>query len=194
MDIVKVGGSVCRPEWQDALVDWLEARMALAPLVVVCGGGAQADLVRSEQHRLGFDHLTAHRQALLAMEQQAWWLHGVWARRHGRRCAVSADGEPGTLWTPRDLIEDPGDIEVSWSVTSDSLAAWLAGRRPTETLWLLKAVDVIAATGTPADWVTAGWVDPSFPTYLGRAGCAVRLLGPPAWAQGLDKAASCAQS
>jgi len=181
MDIVKVGGSLCRPEWQDALVDWLERLCCATPLLVVSGGGAHAELVRSEQRRLGFDPLTAHRQALLAMEQQAWWLQQVWAARHGRRCAVDASAAPGTLWTPRTLIEDPGEVEVSWAVTSDSLAAWLAGQCQAGGLWLLKSIDGGEADGTPADWAARGWVDPRFPDYARQAGCPIRLLGRAAW-------------
>lgn len=181
MNIVKVGGSLCRPEWQDALVDWLERLACSAPVLVVTGGGAHADLVRSEQRRLHFDDLTAHRQALLAMEQQAWWLQGVWVQRHGRHCPVDASGAPGTLWTPRDLLDPPGDVEVSWSVTSDSLAVWLAARCSARMLWLLKSIDGGEASGTPADWAAQGWVDARFPDYARRAACPIRLLGRSAW-------------
>lgn len=181
MDIVKVGGSLCRPEWQHALVDWLERRAVAHPLVVVSGGGAHADLVRSEQRRLGFDELTAHRQALLAMEQQAWWLHGAWAARHRRFVPVSAGGEPGSLWTPRELLADPADLEVGWEVTSDSLAAWLAARLQPRCLWLLKSIDGGEAGGGPPEWADREWVDPRFPHYAQVAGCPVRLLGRAAW-------------
>lgn len=181
MDLVKVGGSLCRREWQDALVDWLEQRARQGPLLVVSGGGAHADTVRAEQQRLGSDALTAHRQALLAMEQQAWWLHATWARRHGRQCPVDASARAGTLWTPRALIEDPGEVEVSWAVTSDSLAAWLASRCTVGTLWLLKSIDQAEAAGGPAEWAAQGWVDERFPDYAGRAACTIRLLGRAGW-------------
>lgn len=181
MDIVKVGGSLSRIECQIPLVDWLEQRACAGPLVVVSGGGAHADLVRSEQRRLDFDALTAHRQALLAMEQQAWWLQSVWAARHHRHCPVDASASPGSLWTPRALIEDPADVEVSWQVTSDSLAAWLAARTGAHTLWLLKSIEGGEAAGTPEDWAAQGWVDPRFPDYARRTSAAVRLLGRSAW-------------
>ena len=182
MEIVKCGGSLCRPEWQDALLDWLEARARAGPVMVVCGGGAHADLVRSEQQRMGFDDLTAHRQALLAMEQMAWWLHGAWRTRHGRVCPVRSEPGADVLWVPRDLIADPAGLEVSWSLTSDSLAAWLAARQPTRHLWLLKSLDCGIAPGGPVDWAHQGWVDPCFPGYAGRADCAISLLGRSAWA------------
>jgi len=181
MEIVKFGGSLCRPEWQAPLLDWLEARARAGAVVVVCGGGAHAELVRSEQQRLGFDDLTAHRQALLAMEQLAWWLHGAWLARHGRRCPVSTEVRAGVLWVPRSLVEDPAGLEVSWSLTSDSLAAWLAAQQPTGHLWLLKSLDCAVAPGGPIDWARQGWVDPCFPDYAGRAACGITLLGRAGW-------------
>jgi aspartokinase-like uncharacterized kinase len=182
MELVKVGGSLCRPEWQPPLLDWLEARARAGPVLVVCGGGAFADAVRSEQRRVGYGALTAHRQALLAMEQTAWWLHAAWHERHGRCCPVVSDGRPGSLWTPRDLIQDSGELAASWEVTSDTLAAWLAQRCAATHLHLLKSLAIGYAQGTTQDWAQRGWVDASFPDYARRAGCKVDLLGRAAWA------------
>ena len=182
LEVVKLGGGVCRPEWVPALLDWLEACARAGPLLVVCGGGAHADTVRSEQQRLAYDDLTAHRQALLAMEQTAWWLHAAWRARHGRHCPVNTSAQAGTLWTPRDLLEDEAALPASWAITSDSLAAWLAGRQRAGVLTLLKAVDAGEQVGTAALWARQGWVDPAFPHYAEAAACRVRLLGQRAWA------------
>ena len=73
--VVKLGGSVVRsPE----LLAWLDAiANAQVPIVVVPGGGALADEVRACQSRLGFGDASAHRMALLAMDQLAWAIAGL---------------------------------------------------------------------------------------------------------------------
>ena len=66
--IVKIGGSLAAGP--AALGRWLLALEAgRRRVVVVPGGGPFADTVRSAQAELGFDDSTAHRMALLAMEQ-----------------------------------------------------------------------------------------------------------------------------
>ena len=73
--VVKLGGSVVRSgelaAWLDAIAD------ARVPIVVVPGGGALADEVRACQSRLGFGDASAHRMALLAMDQLAWAVAGL---------------------------------------------------------------------------------------------------------------------
>src|SRR5262245_66659128 len=67
--VVKLGGSVIR---SGELAAWLDAiASAPHPVVVVPGGGALADEVRSCQAALGFGDRAAHRMALLAMDRLA---------------------------------------------------------------------------------------------------------------------------
>jgi len=73
--VVKLGGSVVR---SGRLTPWLDAMTAAEqPIVVVPGGGALADEVRSCQRQLGFGDPAAHRMALLAMDQLAWAVAGM---------------------------------------------------------------------------------------------------------------------
>ncbi len=70
LTVVKLGGSVVRDA---ALEPWLEViGDARQPIVIVPGGGTLADEVRACQRQLGFADATAHRMALLAMDQLAW--------------------------------------------------------------------------------------------------------------------------
>jgi aspartokinase-like uncharacterized kinase len=108
--VVKVGGSLCAdPARLRALLAAL-AEGAFGPCLVVPGGGADADAVRLDQARLGFDDAEAHRRALDAMSRMAGYFQqieprllpsplceGGWASRQrgsGEASDVSATGAP----------------------------------------------------------------------------------------------------
>jgi dihydroneopterin aldolase len=69
------------------------------------------------------------------------------------------------------------DVPESWDVTSDSLAAWLAGTLGAARLLLVKSRDVEPPV-TARDLADAGVVDPLFPLYAQRSGAAVHVAGP----------------
>src|SRR5579875_2749273 len=138
--VVKLGGSQAgRPH----VGGWLEALAACAGhVVLVPGGGPFADVVRTLQPKIGFDDIAAHHMALLAMEQFGRALASL---RSGFELAVSmaaiADAlERGCVpvWAPLMMAARAADIPASWDVTSDSLAAWLAGRLGVKRLVLVK--------------------------------------------------------
>src|SRR5215470_10293007 len=67
LTIVKLGGSFA---FSVHLRDWIAAIANCGGrAVIVPGGGPFADTVRVAQAQMGFDDVTAHRMALLAMEQ-----------------------------------------------------------------------------------------------------------------------------
>ena len=128
--VVKLGGSVVRSA---ELTPWLDTIAAAPrPIVAVPGGGALADEVRVCQSQLGFGDASAHRMALLAMDQLAWAVAGlrqgfaVGATEEELRAALGQGSV--AVWAPYALIAERTDIEESWRLTSDSLALWLAGR------------------------------------------------------------------
>ena len=145
MWIVKLGGSLSRdarlPRWLKML-----AELGGGRVVVVPGGAAFADAVRDAQGHWGFDDLTAHNMAVLAMAQTAHLLHAL-----EPRLALAADEDAirraqhagqAVLWMPLTLLRDAPDIITSWEVTSDSLALWLARRLNAERLVVVKACEV----------------------------------------------------
>jgi aspartokinase-like uncharacterized kinase len=178
--VVKLGGSAATRPVFDA---WLAAlSRARQPLVVVPGGGPFADQVRSLQVELGFSDRTAHRMALLAMEQYGLAI----AERGGRRFeAVSGvrDFEwllsSGRLpvWLPSALALAVPSIPQDWTVTSDSLAVWLAAQLGAYSVLLIKQTDDFTARDTPATLSARGIVDPGVPAML-RSGVELRLAGP----------------
>lgn len=163
--VVKLGGSLNgAPE----LPDWLRTCAALGgQVVVVPGGGPYADAVRHAQAVWGFGDDAAHDLALGAMEQFG---RQLCAMRPGLVPAAS----PGTVrmvlaagktpvWMPRSMALAASEIAQSWSVTSDSLAAWLALRMRAQGLVLVKSAQVVTR-----DWnvlARAGVVDSAFPGF-----------------------------
>ncbi len=145
MWIVKLGGSLSRdarlPRWLQML-----AELGGGRVVVVPGGAAFADAVRAAQGHWGFDDLTAHNMAVLAMAQTAHMLHALEPRlvlvtdEDAIRRAQHAG--QAVLWMPLSLLRDAPDIITTWEVTSDSLALWLARRLNAERLVVVKACEV----------------------------------------------------
>lgn len=179
MWVVKLGGSLAGSA---ALRDWIDAIKdpAAAAVVVVPGGGPWADAVRDTQLQMGFSDRCAHGMALKAMEQFGLLLCDLSERL--RPCASvvairsALDRGRVPVWMPADmLLAQRAPIPMSWDVTADSLAAWLAGTLQATTLVLVKSVDV--ERGSLPALVDGGVVDPCFPQLLAAAGCAAYVTG-----------------
>jgi len=177
--VVKLGGSVVR---STELTLWLDAIAAAPrPIVVVPGGGALADEVRACQSQLGFGDASAHRMALLAMDQLAWAVAGlrqgfaVGATEEELRAALGQGSV--AVWAPYALIAERTDIEESWRLTSDSLALWLAGRIGAERCYLIKSVARQRTHASASQLAQDGIVDAAFPDMLKETGVPAFLLG-----------------
>jgi dihydroneopterin aldolase len=176
LTVIKLGGSHA---FAPHLGSWLDAIASHAgSIVLVPGGGPFADAVRDAQPRLGFDDGAAHRMALLAMEQFGCALASLDGRLS---LAVSRAEIEATLaerrvpvWLPARMVLAAREIPWSWDVTSDSLAAWLAGELDAGLLVLVKHAGARAA----AEELTArGIVDAAFPGFLRRSGVPAVVLG-----------------
>lgn len=168
MRVVKLGGSL---ERNGALKRCLD-EVALKGNVVVPGGGDFAEQVRSAQQRWHFDDTAAHAMAILAMQQMAWLLSTI--NRNfvlaGSVAEIVRQLETGrpVIWCP-DLHElDCAGIAASWDITSDSLAAWLAGVLGARELILIKSANIPQDTDID-ELVESGLVDPAFPSFTGHA-------------------------
>ena len=112
--------------------------------MVVPGGGRFADAVREAQTRWEFDDVTAHRMAILAMAQYGCMLAALEPRLVPaatlEAIGAALAGKHGVIWQPETLtIRDTAGIVADWQMTSDSLAAWLAGRLGVRRLALVKS-------------------------------------------------------
>jgi len=177
--VVKIGGSVVR---SGRLAPWLDAMTAAEQkIVVVPGGGALADEVRSCQRQLGFGDPAAHRMALLAMDQLAWAVAGM---RPGlevgtTEAALGAILDRGhvAVWAPYALIGERTDIEESWRLTSDSLALWLAGKLAADRCYLIKSIAAPRGTRGAQALARDGVVDEAFPALLAETGVRAMIFG-----------------
>jgi 5-(aminomethyl)-3-furanmethanol phosphate kinase len=178
--VVKLGGSYA---FSSTLKSWINAVAACAGrVVVVPGGGPFAEAVRVAQPKMGFDDRAAHEMALLAMEQYGCALASLGA---GWRLAASAAAIQDVLreggvpvWSPTPMLRDANDVPWSWDVTSDSLAAWLAGRIGAKRVLLVKQVEPPPGRLRAADLVADGIIDPAFPRFLRASGAQAFIAGP----------------
>ncbi|WP_244490728.1 amino acid kinase family protein [Aureimonas frigidaquae] len=176
--IVKVGGSsISSPD----LKVWVgNIEKSSRPLVLVPGGGPFAAVVRRFQPVIGFDNDAAHHMAILAMEQFGRALVSLGERlvAVATREAILREIEAGNIpvWMPAKLALRAGEIPRNWSVTSDSLAAWLAGQFSGCSLCLIKQLDM--PEGSTLEAISAaGVVDESFVKLL-HPETAVHVAGP----------------
>jgi dihydroneopterin aldolase len=178
--VVKLGGSFA---FSEILNVWIGALASCAgSVVIVPGGGPFADAVRHAQDRMGFDDRAAHDMSLLAMEQYgravisfndllspADTVEAIERRLAARQVPV---------WMPMRMVSAAADIAPSWTVTSDSLAAWLCSRIGAGRLILVKHADLLSGPARCEDLVTMGLVDEAFPDYLRMGSISASILGP----------------
>jgi 5-(aminomethyl)-3-furanmethanol phosphate kinase len=153
LTVVKVGGGLAREAGDGALralCRAIGAAGARHQLLVVPGGAAFADAVREHDRRFGLQAATSHRMAILAMDQFGWLLSDLIPG--GVPCtevAAPARGRIPILLPASLLASDP--LPASWTVTSDSIAAWVAGAANAGRLVLVKPVDGLYRDWPPSD-------------------------------------------
>ncbi len=166
--VVKLGGSTAAGA---ELRIWIAALAGSSlPLVIVPGGGPFANLVRDAQKRMDFSEEAAHAMAILAMDQFG---HVILDGQERFAPAHSLDElehalEAGRIpvWLPSRLSLAAPDIRASWDVTSDSLAAWLAGKLGAEALLLIKQSNDFSAADDIHSLTAREIVDAGFSAML----------------------------
>lgn len=178
MLIVKFGGSsIATPD----LRRWVQSiEKTGRPLVIVPGGGPFANTVRQFQTRIGYDAEAAYRMTLLAMEQFGHALVALGEKLVPARTLEAIESAQARglvpVWMPSDMILSGRSADETWSVTSDSVAAWLAAQVPGSPLCLIKQIDVPAGSSLQAI-SAAGVVDASFVALL-HGSTRVYVAGP----------------
>lgn len=151
--VVKVGGSLCRGDGLPALGRRLAELGRRHSLLVVPGGGPFADAVRGQDRRFRLGDSTAHWMAILGMDQYGWLLADQVPGGEPVRSLAAARDVAGAgrvpILLPWALLYAADPLRHTWDVTSDSIAAWVAGRARAPLLALLKDVDGVL-DGPPA--------------------------------------------
>lgn len=143
--VVKIGGGLlARSGAFDRVTAVLAASAAGRSLLVVPGGGPFADTVRERCRELQIDADAAHWMAILGMDQYAYALasHIPGARLVEREQEIAGALAVGRIpvLAPYRWIRDIDPLPHSWDVTSDSIAAWLAGSVGAARLILVKPI------------------------------------------------------
>ncbi|MDR3575226.1 MAG: hypothetical protein P4L50_15310 [Anaerolineaceae bacterium] len=143
--VIKIGGSLARSQDLGVLCEEIGRLGTQHQLLVVPGGGEFADTVRDYYRRFQLSETTAHRMAILAMDQYGCLLgdlipQSVLAAEVETAQTAAANGLVPIL-IPSNLITQFDPLPHSWQVTSDSIAAWIAGQVNASQLILLKVID-----------------------------------------------------
>jgi dihydroneopterin aldolase len=189
--VIKIGGSLAGGTNLGGWIDALKHGCAAAPAArqsqfIICALPISlANAVRKLQGELDFDDHAAHHMALLAMEQFGLALASLWPRltRVETLAAIHRAWRMRLIpwWAPTQMTLASPVPARSWQMTSDSLAAWLAGEVKAARLLLIKSVEAgPEPEAICADLVTAGIVDPLFGHFAATSGAELYVAGPSA--------------
>ena len=139
LNVIKIGGGLAAvPGALDRVCRALGASGCDHRILVVPGGGLFADTVREFDRTVGLSADAAHWMAILAMDQYA---HVLADRIPG----ATLIEEPGALTSsgvavlaPSRWMRSADVLPHSWEVTSDSIAAFVAGALDAARLLLIK--------------------------------------------------------
>ncbi|MCX7083954.1 MAG: uridylate kinase [Methylococcales bacterium] len=146
MRVIKLGGSLTQANTLLKCLDKIDTNYTSQKIVIVPGGGAFADQVRTAQSHWLFDDSTAHKMAILAMQQMAILIQGLKSHWSLAESTTSITEQFKThnvlIWSPSIHELETNDIPESWDITSDSLAAWLANKLSAKQLTLVKSASI----------------------------------------------------
>jgi 5-(aminomethyl)-3-furanmethanol phosphate kinase len=160
--MLKVGGSLALyPKKLRNLCQILSEASKKYPLIVLPGGGEFADTVRALDKRFSLSCATSHRMSILGQDQYGLLLNdltpnaiGVYTFEESQRVL---DNKKLPIFLPSRLFFSEDPLENSWDVTSDSIAAYIAGRMNIQKVLFVTDVDGIY-TENPKNQSNAGFL------------------------------------
>lgn len=147
VNVIKIGGSLA--EDPNSLVRLCKELITISKahgIVVVPGGAKFADTVRYLYDRFNLSDETAHKMAILAMDQYGLLLKDVMEHAilvYRLKNASRTYGKGVSIILPSKIVLSLDSLEHSWRVTSDSISALVASSLKAERLILAKNVDGI---------------------------------------------------
>jgi aspartokinase-like uncharacterized kinase len=146
--VVKIGGGLlAHATLYETALAAVAAASTARRLLVVPGGGPFADAVRDVDRRLPIADDAAHWMAVLGMDQHAHLLASripgatIVEDRAAITTALAAPAGGGRripVLAPYRWLREADPLRHTWDVTSDSIAAWVAGQVMAERLVLIK--------------------------------------------------------
>jgi probable H4MPT-linked C1 transfer pathway protein len=141
--VIKVGGGLLSHiDHLDRVLRTIADAARSRRVLVVPGGGPFADTVRAIDVRIGLGDEQAHWMAILAMDQYAHLLaaripRGIVVHARSAISDAHARGEVPVV-APSNWLSAADPLPHTWDVTSDSIAAWIAGEVRAPRLVLVK--------------------------------------------------------
>jgi probable H4MPT-linked C1 transfer pathway protein len=141
--VVKVGGGLLSdPDYLDRVLAAVGAAAREHRLLVVPGGGPFADTVRRLDQRFSMADDAAHWMAILGMDQYAFLiasrLEGAVITQSANEIALALNRGEIPVLAPSHWVRTADPLPHVWDVTSDSIAAWVAGCAGATQLVLIK--------------------------------------------------------
>ncbi|HWP48890.1 MAG TPA: hypothetical protein VNM22_17175 [Candidatus Limnocylindrales bacterium] len=145
--VIKIGGSLSAGGNLHPLMQTVATLAHDHNLLVVPGGGGFADTIRYYYRKYRLSEITSHHMAILAMDQFGLLLHDITPHSQAVRTISEARQALAhkqlPILLPSTLLFNLDPLPHSWSVTSDSLAAYITRIIKARRLILIKDVDGI---------------------------------------------------
>jgi 5-(aminomethyl)-3-furanmethanol phosphate kinase len=145
--VLKVGGSLAEdPAKLAKLCQELSVIAEAHKILIVPGGGEFADTVRKLDKVYELSNTISHKMAILAMDQYGFFLSDITPNSYmSYSLDEISNSTKGILpiFLPSQLMFREDTLEHSWDVTSDSIAAHIAGLLDAKKLLLVTDVDGI---------------------------------------------------
>ena len=136
--VIKVGGSLF-PDYAVKLCKNLVGKN----VIVICGGGILANLLREYDKKIGFSNTITHKSAILCMDILGLLLADKVADAEAvysfNLAQKVLDAGKLPILIPSKFMENQNSLEHSWRVTSDSISLYIAHQLKAK---LLIATDV----------------------------------------------------
>jgi aspartokinase-like uncharacterized kinase len=154
--VIKIGGSLTSDSTAlRALCVELGRTAERFRLLVVPGGGEFADVVRAVDTRFALTSQVSHRMAVLGMDQFGLLLSDLIPKARVAFSLSAVEGLSGAgrvvILLPSRLVFRARSLPASWDVTSDSIAAYVAGRLGACKLVLITDVDGVFTVDPKVD-------------------------------------------
>ena len=177
--VIKIGGSLYDSE---NLIQCLDAIQACGKqnIIIVPGGGPFADQVRNADQKFKLKPSYAHCMAVLGMQQFGYLLASLKTdfKLVSTKEQIEDFWEQSKIliWEPLHLVQTFCELEKSWQVTSDSLAAWFAHYLSIKDIIYIKSDAEVLSDPSLDSLASNGCIDNELPQLIKGYGLSSKFL------------------